>query len=250
MFGMQMGRMGQTGATVTSDPHYANVSLLLHCDGADGSTTFTDSSAAPKNVTAFGNAKISTAQSVFGGASAAFDGAGDYLVAADALDWSFLHNNTNSFTLEVAVYWDGASADLIIMSTAAASADVGAIFGINGAAGRVASFQRFRGVSGAIQRWTSTTGVVNAGWSRIAFVFNSDTGIGSFFINGVSAGSGLPTTSGSWSPSAAPPTYTLAIGRYQYSTPGGYFKGFLDELRITKGVARYTADFTPPTAPY
>ena len=62
------------------DPYYGNVSLLLYGDGANGSTTITDSSPTPKTVTAVGNAQISTAQSKFGGASIAFDGAGDYLI--------------------------------------------------------------------------------------------------------------------------------------------------------------------------
>ena len=43
------------------DPDYSNVSLLLHGDGANGSTTLVDSSPSPKTVTAFGDAQISTA---------------------------------------------------------------------------------------------------------------------------------------------------------------------------------------------
>jgi hypothetical protein len=62
-----------------SDPDFANVSLLLHMDGSNGSTTFPDSSSNGLTVTRYGNAQISTAQSKFGGASAYFDGAGDYL---------------------------------------------------------------------------------------------------------------------------------------------------------------------------
>jgi hypothetical protein len=51
--------------------YLANVSFLLHMDGTNGSTTFTDSGPNGLTVGAYGNAQISTAQSVFGGASGA-----------------------------------------------------------------------------------------------------------------------------------------------------------------------------------
>jgi hypothetical protein len=71
-----------------TDPYFSNVSLLLHGDGANGSTTIVDSSPSPKTVTAVGNAQISTAQSKFGGSSLAFDGSGDYLTVQVALPLS------------------------------------------------------------------------------------------------------------------------------------------------------------------
>lgn len=61
------------------DRYYSNVSLLLHGNGVNGSTSIVDSSPSPKAVTAVGNAQISTAQSKWGGASIALDGSGDYL---------------------------------------------------------------------------------------------------------------------------------------------------------------------------
>ena len=42
------------------DPYFANVSLLLHCDGSSGSTTFTDHSSAARTVSPQGNANINT----------------------------------------------------------------------------------------------------------------------------------------------------------------------------------------------
>ena len=65
-----------------TDPFRSQVSLLLHGDGTNGSTTITDSGPSPKTVTAVGNAQVDTAQSKFGGASALFDGTGDYLELA------------------------------------------------------------------------------------------------------------------------------------------------------------------------
>jgi len=40
------------------------------------------------------------------------------------------------------------------------------------------------------------------------------------------------------------------IGRYRNASTAFDFDGYIDDLRITKGVARYTANFTPPTAPF
>jgi hypothetical protein len=62
------------GQPVPVDLNRSNVSLLLHGNGTNGSTTITDNSPSPKTVTAVGNAQISTAQSKYGGGSIAFDG--------------------------------------------------------------------------------------------------------------------------------------------------------------------------------
>ncbi len=70
-------------------------------DGTNGSTAFMDSGNNGKTVTAYGNAQVSTAQSKFGGASAYFDGNGDYLSTPDSDDF-YLGNN--DFTLEAWVY--------------------------------------------------------------------------------------------------------------------------------------------------
>ena len=73
-----------TAASSTlADPYYGYTSLLLNMDGANGSTSFTDSGPNALAVTAVGNAQISTTQSKYGGASAYFDGAGDYLTTPE-----------------------------------------------------------------------------------------------------------------------------------------------------------------------
>lgn len=71
------------------DPDFANVVLLMHNDGSNGSTSFIDSSNSGHVLTANGNAQISTAESVFGGASALFDGTGDFVSAPASADFEF-----------------------------------------------------------------------------------------------------------------------------------------------------------------
>lgn len=64
---------------IAGDPYFSSVVLLLHCDGSNGGTTFTDHSSAARTLTASGNTNTSTAQYKFGTASGRWDGSGDHL---------------------------------------------------------------------------------------------------------------------------------------------------------------------------
>ena len=85
--------------------------LMLHMNGANGSTTFTDSSLSPKTVTRAGNAQISTAQYKFGGASGLFDGNGDYISIPHHTDFDF---GSGDFTIDFRVYITKTGAQRII----------------------------------------------------------------------------------------------------------------------------------------
>ena len=93
---------GLPSAEYSSDAYTV---LLLHCNGVDESTTFTDSSGggvgSPHTVTAVGNAQIDTAQKKFDTGSALFDGTGDYLSLEDSDDWDF---GTGDFTVDCWIY--------------------------------------------------------------------------------------------------------------------------------------------------
>ena len=96
-FLMNPHRFGVAGG----DPDFASVTALFHADGADNDTTSTDSSLSARALTAFGNAKISTTQSKWGGSSFAFDGAGDYWTAAHDAG---LNLGSGLFAIEMFVY--------------------------------------------------------------------------------------------------------------------------------------------------
>ena len=232
------------GSTVTSDglpiagdTHYANVSLLLHCDGADNSTVFADSSAAPKTVTAYGNAKISTAQSKFGGASAYFVGGGGRLSTTDGAAFDFGGGN---FTIE---FWLRPTA---VSSWAAyvGKRDSGAFYSPfviqrSGSASVIKFMAAF--VAGTWGVSIEAPHPATNEWSHVAFV--RDGSVFKAFLNGVQAGSANAGTSALLKNSSP-----LNIGAEGDNASG--FVGFIDDLRITKGVARYTANFTPHTAPH
>jgi hypothetical protein len=223
------------GAVVDSggvpDPDYPNVSLLLHGDGTNGSTSIIDSSPSPKTVTAVGNAQISTAQSKFGGSSIAFDGTGDYLSVPND---GTLQMGSVDFTIEFWIYFNSLSGyqtpfDKGVVSAGALLMQTG-----NGD-GRINVY-----ASGSLVFAESTNGST-ATWTHYALVRNSGTL--KLYRDGTETGSVANSTNFN-------SAETVGIGAYASFSPGAYsVNGYIDDLRITK-VARYTANFTPPTAPF
>jgi hypothetical protein len=222
------------------DDSFGSVQLLLKMDGANESTTFTDSSGTPKIITRFGNTQISTAQSKFGGASAYFDGTGDYLTVpytTAAFDWW-----TEDFTLECWVYAASFSSWNIPSSPPALIGNLdqhgsGVNYWSFGPTNT--GFLQFHFFSGSSNFRTTTNQLTTGQWNHIAMTKSGATI--RLFVNGVV---GLTTTLSSTPQSST--SYPLVIGQYNSYSIDGY----VDELRITKGVARYTANFTPTTEPF
>jgi hypothetical protein len=222
-----------------------NVSLLLHGNGTNGSTTITDNSPSPKTVTAVGNAQISTAQSKFGGSSIAFDGNGDYLTIPDSTAW----NLPNDFTIEAWVYltaysasWFGAFGAAVVSqyNFSGGGPDSGWQLRINGTASSYTTINLYTGLTDLN---FATTVSLNT-WTHVA-VTRSGSSIRAF-VGGTQAGSTV-TNNDAFTESGTRP---LWIGGLNDAAYRFWFPGYMDDLRITKGVARYTANFTPPAAPF
>jgi hypothetical protein len=218
---------------VPLDPYRSNVSLLLYGDGANGSTTITDSSPTPKVMTVGGNAQISTAQSKFGGSSLVFDGNGDFLLSAadrtldiTAVPWTieffayFLTLGNRAIVNMVVA--DGANAGVNIY-TASSGAPLRVDDGVAADTGPS---------GGALS--------VNT-WYHIAVTSASNSV--RLFIDGAL----VNTYTGAVSASRV--ITRVKLGKLG-STGLNDFHGYLEEVRITKGVARYTANFTPPTTAF
>lgn len=216
------------------DPLFSSVSLLLHMNGSNGSTTFTDSSGNPKTVTPSGNAQISTAQSRFGGASGLFDASGDYLTVSPGISFA-----SGDFTAEWWVYY---AADLSMTPVVARR---------SGASGYLLhSGYEAGNLRIVLQQWT-TGGIYNIISASTAHTLNTWVHVCiervgdviTLYTNGVSRNT-LSTAN-----RPANPGTTTQIGQDQ-GAPGATLNGYIDELRITTGVARYTANFTPPAAEF
>lgn len=227
------------GLPIAGDTHYANVSLLLHCDGADGSTVFTDNSPTPKTVTVSGTVNLSTAQSQFGGASAYFGGGGHLAVSSSA-DFDF---GTGDFTLELLARPSTLSGTIPIVTRQIDDpSGIALQFRFNGAYPELV----LRGISGGtVVILTSSIAASLNTWSHLAV--SRQGGLVRIFAGGLLGGS----VACGFDMSAAS-ARGLLVGGFDGSNPGAgtRYAGYLDELRTTKGAARYTANFTPPTAPH
>jgi hypothetical protein len=214
------------------DDFYDDVSLLLHMNGSNGSTTFLDSSRLGHTVTANGNAQISTAQGKFGGASAAFDGNGDYLSVAGS---SSAFSSTGDLTIEAWCYIRSASAFAGIFSLRESAAAAGAAINIlnNG------NFDF--GIYGSGGGSFATYPVSLNEWLHVALVRSgSGTNNCTCFVNGTLVGQFTSTAE------ANRASNTAVIGRYYANGTNQYFvDGYIDDVRYTKGRARYEAAFTP-----
>lgn len=217
----------------------AFVVSMLHFNGADTSTTFTD--AIGHTWTASGNAQIDTAQSVFGGASGLFDGTGDYISAPDHINWQLDGgSNSNAWTIDLRVRFNGDPLATVVDF-------VGQHQDAN-------NYWAFLYNSNTLQLLVNSGGstIINvsrtwnpasATWYHLALVKDGTTGY-TFYADGTNLGAALTDTS-------TLPDYTgsLYVGGNAVSNVW-YLAGWIDELRISKGIARWTADFTPPSAEY
>ena len=228
------------GTGTRTDTNSASIAFALPMDGTNGGTSFGDQSAvirgsgSAKTVTVTGNTNTSTAQSKFYGSSGYFDGTGDYLQTPYATDFNF---GSGDFTIETFVNISAlGTAKMIanyIAPTAVTGNDLGWIFDIN------TSNQ----LEGVLYNGSSAVGLIQSGslvtgkWYHAAYV-RSGTNFYMFLdgvLIGTATGSAAHNVNTGWN---------ISIG-YGHSAGTQFMNGYLQDLRIYKGAAKYTSNFTP-----
>jgi hypothetical protein len=227
------------GVSGPTDPYFSNVSLLLHGDGTNGSTTIVDSSSNNFSLTANNGAQISTAQAQFGPSSIEFlsttntglsvpsnnvfqFGTGDWTVEA----WIYQRTLAQYSTLfEVGNH---INSDGFVILTGSDSSNGLSVY------------------SNAFFKAPTRGTMITNQWQ---FVTVSRSGNALYFsVGGVID---TPVTFVRDLTSTATVSVAYPYGFVPLANNNSYrFNGYIDDLRITKGIARYTSNFTPPTAPF
>jgi len=232
----QFDRLPYKDMTIASatDPYFSNVSLLLHGD------SLTDSSSSPKIITAYGNAAVSSTQSKFGLSSFYLNGNDFLRFGKDAT----VNTLAGDFTIECWVY------------RTAAVGNYDSIFSI--------STENSGGWNYDDSRNTINGLTINAGsycintanlvsysssvplntWTHVACVRSGSSM--AIYLDGVSVASfSSSSTFGSSNCTPAIGVFDKYGGAYRQ-----FWNGYINEFRITNGIARYVSNFTPPTEPF
>ena len=226
-----------TGSTV-GDVYFPQTSLLLPFDGSDAATSTSDLSNRNATVAFAGTAQLSTGQSKFGGSSLLLDGNSDYLTISDSYWASAI--NSGDFTIECWVRYTSLSGNQELIGNRGDSGGNSS----NGWAirkkGTTNSFILYWYEGGQFNYLNHTQGSQTAistdTWYHVAVTRSGNTW--KLFLNGTAEDT--VTDSGTI---ASSNENRLFIGHFD----GLYTSGYIDDLRITVGQARYTSNFTAPT---
>ncbi len=212
---------------------------LLHFDGANASTTFTDSNAggSAHTWTANGSAQLNTSTPKFGSAAGTFNGTTDYIQTPNHADFVA----TTAYTIEMWIYPTAVAAfDTTIMNSSNAGSFGPWLLQID-SNNKFRFFASSNGTSWDINAGTeATTLPVQNTWQHIAIVWSGTNYF--FFINGVQDW----TVANSVTPFATVSPIQLGA----LSAFGQFYNGKIDEFRFSKNIARWTSNFTPPTYAY
>lgn len=231
----------RASAPTVADPNWTSVKLLMGFEGVNGSTVMNDESSAAHGTAIGANpffSYVSTAQRKFGGSSLFL--VGDSIYFGDSTDWAF---GSGHFTVEAWIYPTGFSTYQFIVCQ----------FGPGGAGTLGWSLYVFADSVG----WNvSTTGADNLQdmlsaaatvtvnqWQHVAVDYDGSKY--RLYVNGVMVASSTTARN------IYHPAQNLAIGSNSNKS-AWQFNGYIDEVRVTKGVARYASDsgFSVPTSAF
>lgn len=208
-----------------SDPYFENVAILLPMNGTDGEKTFTDYSPSPMTITAYGDAHTEADQYKYYDSSGAFDGNGDYLTGTQ------LRFGTGDFTIEAWVRLTSTTGCVIFSSSLNYQSTTGYTLQVD--SGKLQMFRIGVAITGTTTLSTNT-------WYHV--VGQRRSGNLELYVNGVS--DATPVGDALYNENSST---GVLVGRRVYGgSPSYYLNGYLQDLRVTKGVARYTSSFTPP----
>ncbi len=223
---------------VTGEGIDSNTKILLHMNGSHASTTFTDSAPTPHTFTASG-ATITTAESVFGGASGAFVRASSQYVSTP--DTTAVNFGTGNFTID---FWYKTSSLATEQRIFAQKTDDNNLFFIRQLSNNNIQFYVLIGGSTELAVPGPSSLSANT-WYHIALIRGWSGSANSWVVT-IDGTAGTPQTNSLTMPNL---TGDVFVGRSNDGLQSNYVNGFIDEFRVSDS-ARWTTNFTRPSSEY
>ncbi len=232
-----------SGFTPPASAHTADANDVLLVDGDESNAVFTDSTTTPHTITNNSGVAYNASGQLAGAME--FNGTSSYLSVPNSADWDF---GSDDFTIDMWVKDNGATTDypsLLGWRASNGNNDGWAFHGYR----TLDRMPFFFGAGASNYQYAvgvASTGIWDGSWHHIAVVRDGETLM--YFLDGVYIphASDTPNVGTETLRTASP---SLLVGRYTMDT-SRFWKGSIDDLRISKGIARWTTNFTPPTAPY
>lgn len=193
---------------------------------------------ATKIMTAYGNAQLDTAQKKFGTASGFFNGTSAYVDTPDSADFDV---GSGDFTIDAWVRLNAAGINQYIYMHGTGSAASTTIQFYIGSDNKL-KCRAFQNSTQYYLTGGSSTITADGNWHHVALVRYGNTL--TIYQDGVSLAS-VSVAGATLNNSTDRPT----VGRFGVSDMF-YLNGWIDEFRFSKGIARWTSNFTPPTEPH
>ena len=192
------------------------------------------------NLETVGDARLDTSIKKYGTGSIKFDGTGDYLNCRMTPELSL---GSGNFTIEAWLYFTGVSGDKGIVSNfSTITGPPFQAFGINiRYASSLGGIRSVFGGGSLADAWNTSWSPSTNTWYHFAATRSGNSY--RIFINGTQIGSTETFTNATTIVNASDPSFSIGTAQTVASSD---FQGFIDDLRITTGIARYTTNFTPP----
>ena len=232
-------RTNSTSGQVARDPLFHLVTASLHFEGTNQSTVIVDEKS--KTWTVGGDAKLTNLRSKYGTTSIYFDGLGDEISCTDP----YLAAGTIS-VMEGWVFLESTSDGGPLFGQGHSVSNSNQFLQVNGSTRSVRFYKGSYWSSGIVTDVSTPNNVVPLNeWVHIALVLAQKQV--RIYVNGTLQVS-RDTNNAFWSYTVEP----FRIGRHVVRTQEAsqtYFKGYVDDVRITNGNERYKENFTPSRNP-
>jgi hypothetical protein len=223
-----VAQLARSGRWIATDANSGSVTALLHMDGTDQTTGILDSSSNNLAMRCRGAAAISTTQSKFGGSSLALDGTSAYVTGPTGAATQF----SGDFTVELWAY----------INANKPTGQYNLFFDTRATVGSAGGFSLAQDSSGRVGVFTNNafaitgTAIAITTWHHVALTRSGTTL--TLWVNGSSQGTATNSAN-------------LSDGRFAIGVSladlNNFANAYIDEVRVTKGLARYTGSFTPST---